>query len=155
MRGRRPAGPDYVEHLPGSEQAKERLKVILQTMTGTCRVLEACARLGICEQRFHQLRQQALEAALAGLEAGTPGRPVQQRSPAEEELAAARQQLDAIEVELRTARAREEIALALPNAVRQPAAPEKKTRGRPRRPSAVGAEASRRRGPPPGRRKNT
>jgi hypothetical protein len=122
-----------VEHLSGSEQAKERLKVILQTITGECRVLEACAQLGICEQRFHQLRQQALEAALGGLEAGTPGRPVRQPSPAEEQLAAARQQLDAMAVELRTARAREEIALALPNAVQPPAAPEKKTRGRPRR----------------------
>src|SRR5262249_59536399 len=98
MRGRRPAGPGYVEQLDGSTTAKERLKVILETLTGRCRVQEACLRLGICEQRFHQLRQQALEAALAGLEPGTPGRPARQRSPAEAELGLAREQLAALAV---------------------------------------------------------
>ncbi len=57
MRGRTPSGPEYVDRLPGSETAKDRLKVVLETMTGTVRVHEACDRLQICEQRFHQLRR--------------------------------------------------------------------------------------------------
>ena len=56
MRGRTPAGPEYVDRLAGSEAAKERLKVVLETLAGACRVSAACARLGVCEQRFHQLR---------------------------------------------------------------------------------------------------
>jgi hypothetical protein len=31
MRGRIPAGPEYVEHLQGSDKAKARLRVILET----------------------------------------------------------------------------------------------------------------------------
>jgi len=145
MRGRRPAGPDYVDQLPGSALAKERLKVILETLAGTCRVQEACTRLGICEQRFHQLRQQALEAARAGLEPGTPGRPTREASPAEERMGVLQEQLATMELQLRTSRAREELALALPHVVHPPIEPEKKTRRRSRK-------HPRR---PPGRKKNT
>jgi hypothetical protein len=57
VRGRYPSGPEYVDvqHLHGSAQAKQRLRVILETMMGQWRVGEACARLGICGQRFRQL----------------------------------------------------------------------------------------------------
>ena len=57
MRGRLPSGPEYVEQLEGSASAKERVKVVLQTMAGTCRVLEACERLQISEPRFEQFRR--------------------------------------------------------------------------------------------------
>jgi hypothetical protein len=56
MRGRHPSGPEYVEHLQGSAQAKERLRLILETMTGKRRVQEACQLLKISPQRFEQLR---------------------------------------------------------------------------------------------------
>jgi transposase-like protein len=132
-----------VDKLEGSASAKERLKVVLETLTGSCRVQEACARLGICEQRFHQLRQEALEAALAGLEPGIPGRPAHTPSPAEEQVRALEEQLAAMDRELRAAKAREEIALTLPRVVHEP---EKKTRGRPRKLFPL---------LPPGMRKNT
>ena len=64
MRGRIPAGPEAVEYLEGSDKAKERVRVILETMLGKCRVQEACERLGICEQRYRQLRETLLQAAL-------------------------------------------------------------------------------------------
>jgi hypothetical protein len=144
MRGRRPAGPAYVDQLEGSESAKERLKVVLETLAGTCRVQNACVRLGICEQRFHQLRQEALEAALAGLEPGKPGRKPQTPSAAEEHVRVLQEQLAAHEVELRAAQAREEIALALPRVVHDDT--EKKTRRRRGRPRLHH---------PPGTRKNT
>jgi len=150
MRGRRPAGPAYVNHLNASEIARQRLQVILETMHGTCGVMEACVRLGVCAQRFHQLRQQALEWALTGLEPGRPGRRPRQLSAAEEQSKALQERIAALELELRVARARAEIALVLPNAVRSPepeprepqpqgptAEAEKKTRGRPGRIPAV------------------
>jgi hypothetical protein len=74
------------------------------------------------------------------------GRPARQLSPAEEEAQVLKEQLAEMEVELRAAGAREEIALALPNVAHPPEAAEKKTRRRPRkfhRPQS------------PGKRKNT
>lgn len=130
MRGRRPAGPEYVEHLPGSELAKLRLRVVLETIAGTCRVQEACERLSICEQRFHQLREEAMTAALAGLEPGTPGRPARTPAPAEEQVQSLQEQLAAKDLELRAAQARVEIALTVPRVLHEPAQeeePEKKT----------------------------
>jgi hypothetical protein len=122
MRGRRPSGPEYVHLLSGSAQAKERLQTVLETLAGTCRVQEACARLGISEPRFHQLRERVLEAALGELEARPRGRPPRTLSAAEAELAKLQQQLADQEVELRAAQVREEISLVLPRA-RQDAKP--------------------------------
>jgi hypothetical protein len=113
MRGRIPAGPEYVEGLQGSEKAKERLRVILETMMGKWRVSEACDRLGICEQRFRQLRAELLEAALERLEDQPAGRPREPEEP--EEIVALRRQLEALQRELQVAQLREEISLALPH----------------------------------------
>lgn len=133
MRGRRPVGPEYAEQLPGSSLAKERLKVILETMAGTCRVVEACQRLGISEQRFHQLREEMMTGALAALEPGQAGRPVRTPTPAEIQVQALAQQLQDKDIELRTAQARAEIAVVLPGVVQQQTEPEpeKKTPQRP------------------------
>jgi transposase-like protein len=127
MRGRRPSGPEFVDHLPGSEQAKLRLKVVLETLTGRCRIQEACRRLGISEPRFHQLRQQVLESALERLEPQSAGRKPTPRSPEQVRLDALAEELAAKDVELRAAQARAEIALTLPRVVDEPATPEKKT----------------------------
>jgi transposase InsO family protein len=123
MRGRRPAGPEYVDHLQGSPTAKERLKVVLETLAGTCRVEEACARLGICPQRFHQVREEALTAALAGLEPGVPGRPAQVVTPEAERVRALEAELAAKDVEIKAAQARAEIATTLPKVLRDPSQP--------------------------------
>ena len=63
MRGRRPAGPEYVEQLHGSDQARQRLRVVLETLAGRLRVQDACARLGIGEVRFHELRKTVLDGS--------------------------------------------------------------------------------------------
>jgi hypothetical protein len=114
MRGRYPSGPEYVDvqHLQGSAQAKERLRVILETMLGKWRVSEACRLLNICEQRFRQLRTELLQAALERLEFRPAGRPRRAEQP--KEIAALREQLEAMQRELHVAQVREEIALALP-----------------------------------------
>jgi transposase-like protein len=135
MRGRMPAGPEVVEHLQGSDRAKERLRIILETMMGKWRVQEACDRLGICEQRFRQLRDELLQAALERLEGLPAGRPRRAAEP--DETLALRQQLEAMQCELQVAQVREEIALALPrvsllpDSEEVPPAPQKK-RPRPR-----------------------
>jgi len=127
MRGRRPVGPEYADKLEGSDTAKERVKVILATMAGTCRLKEACERLGISEQRFHQLREEMMAAAVKALEPGHAGRPAQTPTPTEEQVIALQQQLQDKEVELRAAKAREEIALVMPQVKQEPVEPEKKT----------------------------
>jgi helix-turn-helix protein len=114
MRGRRPTGVDYVDRLAGSDQAKQRLKVVLATLTGQCRVQQACRTLGISEPRFQQLRSQILEAALERLEPRPAGRPPQTPPVAQQQVAALAEQLAAKEVELRAAQARAEIAVILP-----------------------------------------
>jgi hypothetical protein len=118
MRGRRPAGPGYVDHLNGTAETKRRLKVILQTMRGELRLSEACELLDVCPQRLHQLREEAMQGALAALEPRPAGRPPQAR--ADEQVEQLQQKLTDAEVELRAAQAREEIALVLPRAA-QPA----------------------------------
>jgi hypothetical protein len=133
MRGRRPAGPEYTDKVAGSHTAKERAQVILETMLGTCRVQEACARLGLSEQRFHQLREDMMTGAVKALEPGHAGRPPQIATPAEQHVAALEQQLAEHKVELQAAKAREEIALILPKVQHEPAEPEKKTPQLPRR----------------------
>ena len=135
MAGRYPAGPEYVDQLQGSSAAKQRAKVILQTLHGDVRVQEACELLGICEQRFHQLREEMLQAAVARLEARPAGRPRRAAEPAE--VQALKEQLVAKELELRVAHLREEIALAMPHLTLRPdeqaSVPEKKTTGRSKR----------------------
>jgi hypothetical protein len=127
MRGRYPSGPEYVNRLDGSARAKERLLVVLQTMVGRYRVQEACQLLGICEQRFDQLREQALQAALRELEGKPGGRPRREQTLTREQTLALRQQVADLEAELRAAQVREEIALVLPRAVRGESDPGKKT----------------------------
>jgi len=122
MRGRIAAGPEYVEHLEGSDKAKERVRVILETMQGQCRVQQACERLGICEQRFRQLRETLLQAAVASVEDRPAGRPRRLQEPAE--VAMLRQQVAQLARELQAAQVREEIALALPQVNRTPPEPD-------------------------------
>ncbi len=124
MRGRKPAGPAVVQHLDGSAPARQRLQVVLETLAGTCRVQEACARLQLSEQRFDQLRTQVLQAGLESLEPQPAGR--RPRPEPAAEVVALRARVAELEIELRAARVREEIALALPAVTVTPAEPGKK-----------------------------
>lgn len=114
MRGRYPSGPEFVERLEGSEQAKQRLQVLLETLAGSCRVGDACERLGISEQRFDQIRIEALQAAVRGLEPGVAGRPPRVVHAAEaEELM---ERVARLEAERDAALIRAELAVTLPAA---------------------------------------
>jgi len=110
MRGRHPSGPAYVQHLSGSEQARQRVEVILQTLAGTMRVQQACAILGVGEARFHQLRQEMLTAAIGALEPRPSGRPATVVTPAAAQVQQLQEQVGQLQVDLRLAQVREEIA---------------------------------------------
>ena len=92
--GRKPSGPQIVERLEGSPSAKQRLEVILETIAGQLTIPEACARLGIGPSRFHDLRNQTLQATLSTLEPRRPGRPLKRTSPEQGEIDALKADLD-------------------------------------------------------------
>jgi hypothetical protein len=114
MRGRRPSGPEFVDKLSGGEKAKARLKVLLETIAGERRVLDACQQLGIGEARFDQLRLVALEAAIVALEDRPAGRPARTPNAAEEEIAQLRGRIAELEANQRVLLVRAELAAALP-----------------------------------------
>jgi hypothetical protein len=127
-------GPEIVERLQGSVQAKQRLRVILDTLFGSRRVQEACQELGIGEVRFNQLRLEALEGALAALESKPKGWPPRVAAPASAaELEQLAEMVQALQIQLQTSQVREEIALAGVRPQAAPAEPEKKTTPRSRR----------------------
>ena len=128
MRGRKPAGPAAVARLAGSPQAKERLSVVLETLAGSCRVTQACARLGLSEPRFDQLRGQVLQAGLASLEPKAVGRP--RRPAAAAQVQALEARVAELEIELAAAQVRAEIALILPRVQTAPEPAPKKARRR-------------------------
>ena len=92
--GRKPSGPQIVERLEGSPSAKQRLEVILETIAGQLTIPEACARLRIGPSRFHDLRNQTLQATLSTLEPRRPGRPPTRTSPEQGEIDALKADLD-------------------------------------------------------------
>ena len=140
-KGRKPVGTGHVEHLSGSASAKQRLATILETLRGELTVPAACARLGICEARFHALRSAWLQEALESLEPRQLGRPPQAVDAAE-----LRSRLQKLEVEnatlrqqLAAAEVRRELAAALPHVVHAAEASPKK--GAPSPPSLKGRPA--------------
>lgn len=113
--GRPPKGPELVEGIDGSELAKLRLKVILQTVAGEITVTDACVQLNVGEARFHELRAEVLESAARALEPKPPGRPPQVLSAEQMRMAELERQITGLKVDLRAAQLREQIALLMPH----------------------------------------
>jgi hypothetical protein len=125
-RGRPPAGPKLVDGLEGSETAKERLRVVLQTIAGELNVPEACARLSVSEARFHELRAEVLQMALQHLEPKPAGRPAQQSDPKAAEMATLKEQIQELKIELRATQIREELATLIPGVLKPGKTPEER-----------------------------
>ena len=118
-RGRPPLGPEIVDRLEGSPQAKDRLRTILRTLSGEITIPQACMELGIGQSRFHQMRGEVLQDMLRGLEGKPRGRPpdAQDPGPGVQDLG---QQVLALTADLRASQIREELAIMLPRLARKP-----------------------------------
>lgn len=127
MAGRNPMGPQLVHHLDGSEQAKERLEVMLETVAGKCTIDDACKRLGISEAMFFRLRMEVLQEALSSLEPRSPGRPSPSQSPEQQRIAELEERLQEKDKELKATEVRLEIAQTMPQLLKDEA-PKKTTK---------------------------
>ena len=112
MRGRRPGGPELADRQDGSARARERMRLILETIAGRTSVTEARQQLGICTQRFEAIRAEVIRAGIAALEPKPLGRPPRaDRSP---EVARLEARVAELEAELHAAHVRAELAAQLP-----------------------------------------
>jgi hypothetical protein len=106
-------GAEIVERLDGSNQAKLRLAVILRTLAAEITIPQACQELGVCESRFHELRNEVLQRALDDMEAKPRGRPPSHQE--DPRVADLQRQIQTLKIDLRAAQVREELATMLPH----------------------------------------
>lgn len=114
-RGRPNEGAELVDKTAASEEAKQRLKVIFQTMAGVFTVEEACQILGIEKSMFHKLRTRFLSGAVHLLEPKAPGRKRHLPTDAEQENQRLREEIEQLRFELKAQQVREEIGLLMPH----------------------------------------
>jgi hypothetical protein len=131
--GRKPVGPALAQRVSGSELARARLEVLLETITGSKSMDEACQALGIQKTRLFKLRTRVLEAAAAALEPLPMGRPPQAVSPEAARIAELETQINELTVELEASRLRVELAQGLRAASDERSSRRKKKKRRERR----------------------
>jgi hypothetical protein len=122
--GRPALGVERVDRLDGEADDKQRLKLILETVTGAKSVEEACAELDVAPSHFHRLRERALAGALNALAPKPMGRPAKAPEATDREKQLARE-LQEVKIDLRAAQIREELALLMPHVLKR-----KKTHGK-------------------------
>ena len=110
--GRKPMSiADQVDRLAGSPVAKARLRVILANLAGQIGIADACAELGIEQSWFFDLKHESLEHLARVLEPGLPGRrPAVEHTPEQEQIAELKERVRHLELELKGAHLREELA---------------------------------------------
>ena len=127
-RGRPHDGAELVDKIDDcSEEARQRLKVIFQTLAGLYTVEQACELLGIQRSAFYKLRGQFIENAVQLLEPKTPGRKKKIATPEQQENQRLRQENERLKFELRAQQIREEIGLLMPHLLQR----NKKTKRQP------------------------
>lgn len=119
MAGRKPDGPNLADRLDGPGESKRRLKVILETISGQRTIAGAAAALGVGEARFHELRNQVLQAALVALEPRPAGRPAQERPAQDPKVAELEAQVRELDLENKALLVREQIALTMPHLLKR------------------------------------
>ena len=119
MSGRHAMGPEAAQKFEGSTLARTRMRVVLETIAGRKRVIDACEELGICEQRFEAIRADAIQAGVAALELKSAGRPRRSLSPADEQVEKLQRQIAELESQLQAAMIRAELAVTLPRLGRE------------------------------------
>lgn len=108
-RGRPPLGARLVDRLDGSDAAKRRVRLVLQTLAGERAVGDACAELGVSEAAFHALREKLLQQMVELAEPRRRGRPKKESLPAAEDGERLRKELQRAEFELYLSQIREEL----------------------------------------------
>jgi transposase-like protein len=87
--------------------------VILANLAGQINVADACADLGIEESWFFDLKHESLERWVKTLEPGSPGRPpAAEPAPEQEQIADLEAKVERLELELKAAQLRAELARA-------------------------------------------
>jgi transposase len=115
-RGRPHEGAELVDKLDDcSEEARQRLKVIFQTLAGVFTVEEACEILNIQRSAFYKLRGQFIENAVQILEPKTPGRKKKLVTPEQVENQGLREENERLKFELKAQQLREEIGILMPH----------------------------------------
>ena len=121
--GRKPQGVGLLNPLSGSELAKRRMALFIQTLAGETSVVEACKELHIGESRFYGQRAEWLQAALELLEPRSAGRPHKVVTPPRaEDVERLREQLRETEARASAFAVKAELAgaLRLPGACAAP-----------------------------------
>jgi hypothetical protein len=111
------------EKLEGPDEAKRRLKAILETISGTKTIDQAASEIGVGAARFHELRKEVLQAALLALEPKPAGRP---RTTEEQDprIADLENQIRDLTIEVKASKVREQIALTMPGLLKTDPRPE-------------------------------
>lgn len=136
--GRRPLGIDLVERMSGPPQAKERLMAVLESLGGEATIAELARILGVGRTRFYELRDRALEGALSALMEGRRGPRPRLDDVRDKEMSRLQSENDELRLQLVAARVRTELALVMPQVLRDrtPALPKAwAKRGGARRPN--------------------
>lgn len=110
-------GLKHVDRLQGPAERKRRLRVVLEVLQGQCTVEQACEELRVKPARFHELRNQVLEGALAGLAPGKAGRPKRPSEPSA--VRRLTEENEELKEQLWAAQIREEIALTMPHVLKR------------------------------------
>jgi transposase-like protein len=117
--GRPPEGPKLADRLEGPDESKKRLRVILETISGQRSIADAASEIGVGAARFHELRQEVLQAALAALEPKPAGRPPSEAPASDPRVAELEAELKELTIEVKAAHVREQIALTMPHLLKR------------------------------------
>lgn len=82
-----------------NDPARRRAQIILQVRSGRITATEAATLLGISRKTYYQWERRALAGMLAGLENGSPGRPLKPKT--DPETLRLRKQVEQLENRLR------------------------------------------------------
>jgi hypothetical protein len=112
---RPPLGPALVDRLSGSDAARQRARLMLETVSGVTSIEAAAEQLGISTQRFYDLRDELIQGAITAAEPKPLGRPAK-KPTVDDQIRAALAEKDRIINELRVrvelAKLHEELAAA-------------------------------------------
>jgi hypothetical protein len=137
-RGRPGKGWGHIDGLEGEDAEKARMKRIFQTVSGELTVREAAKALGISEARFFAMREEVLQQWLDALQPRPPGRPPKHEETEPAEVEALLRQIKELQLDLKVAQTRTELALTMPHVLKD----------RPKPDDEKGGPKARRRGKP-------